>query len=231
MMVDVITWYGGYEKAMYEGNDNERSIALADQMVIDSQGGGQLKDLSRFEREHKMFTVFYSYMNTALNLGYAEAKTEKSKAALTAKFLMLYVVGSGLGTVFKDAITPGDATDDDDMAGLAQRLISDQISYMMGLFVFVRELSALADVVTGGRYFSYNGPIALRWVSDTIRFAGQARQNEYDKAFLKASINLMGSLFGIPSNQLIKSLNGIDALAEGDTDNPFALFLGYQEPM
>ena len=230
MLVDVVTWKGGYERAMFEGNDNARSIALADQGVIDSQGGGQLKDLSRFEREHKMFTVFYSYMNTALNLGYVEAKTEKSKAKLMAKLLMIYMVGSVAGTVFKDAITPGDATDEDDMKGLAKRLAADQISYMMGLFVGVREVSALADIVTGSRYFDYSGPIALRIVGDTIRFSAQARQLEFDKAFLKSSVNLMGSLFGIPSVQINKTINGIDALADGKTDNPWAVFLGYQEP-
>ena len=133
-------------------------------------------------------------------------------------------------TVFKDAITPGDATDEDDMKGLAKRLAADQISYMMGLFVGVREVSALADIVTGSRYFDYSGPIALRIVGDTIRFSAQARQLEFDKAFLKSSVNLMGSLFGIPSVQINKTINGIDALADGKTDNPWAVFLGYQEP-
>ena len=63
-MVDYPTWLGAYEKAVAEGNDEARAISLADQAVIDSQGGGQIKDLSEVQRGHpawKLFTNFYSF--------------------------------------------------------------------------------------------------------------------------------------------------------------------------
>ena len=71
-VVDVPTWWGAYEKAIAAGNEETRAVALADQAVIDAQGSGQTKDLSAIERGGpalRLFTVFYSFMNTALNLG------------------------------------------------------------------------------------------------------------------------------------------------------------------
>ena len=44
---------------------------MADQAVIDSQGSGMTKDLAGIERGGelaKLFTAYYSYMNTTYNL-------------------------------------------------------------------------------------------------------------------------------------------------------------------
>lgn len=102
-MVDVPTWWGAYEKAIAGGNEESRAVALADQAVIDAQGGGQTKDLSAIERggpAQKLFTVFYSFMNTALNIGVAQtmsADTPAKRAKLAVDYAMLYVVPAVLG--------------------------------------------------------------------------------------------------------------------------------------
>src|SRR5688572_7953070 len=44
-VADVPTWLGAYEKAMAAGEPEARAVALADQAVLDAQGGGQIKDL------------------------------------------------------------------------------------------------------------------------------------------------------------------------------------------
>ena len=69
-VADVPTWLGGYEKARAGGNDEARSVALADQAVIDSQGSGLLKDLSQIQRGGplaKLFMMFYTYGATVFN--------------------------------------------------------------------------------------------------------------------------------------------------------------------
>lgn len=225
-VVDTAIWHGALAKAMDSGKDLDTAVKLADQTVLDTQGGGQIKDLSEFERgsnTQKLFTVFYAYMNTALNQGFVEAKTQKSKAKLAADLMMIYVIPTALTAMMKSALIPGD--DDED---LAKKLAKEQISFLLGLFVGGRELAQLANIVTGDRFYGYAGPSGLRPIDDTYKFAQQAAQGEIDHAFVRASINLLGDVFGIPSAQINKAIKGAQALQEDETDNPAALLLGHQ---
>ena len=134
--VDMPTWLGAYEKATAGGKDEASAIALADQAVIDAQGGGQMNDLSAIERggpAQKLFTVFYSFMNTALNVGVAQEMTNANAAKTAADMALLYVVPAVLGALLKDALTPGDAGDDD-LHKLAKKLAAEQLGFLFGLF-------------------------------------------------------------------------------------------------
>lgn len=231
--VDVPTWQGAYEKAVAEGNDEERAIALADQAVIDSQGGGETKDLSAIERggpAQRLFTVYYSFMNTALNMGVAQtmsAYTPRQKAKLAADILLLYTIPAVLGAALKDALVPGG--DDEDDETLVRKLVAEQISYLLGLMVVAREFSEAGKMLAGAQGpRDYSGPSGVRVVSDALRLGQQASQGEFDDAFRKAAINLLGSAFGLPSAQINRTWTGAQALLEGETDNPAALAMGYQ---
>lgn len=231
--VDVPTWQGAYEKAVAEGNDEERAIALADQAVIDSQGGGETKDLSAIERggpAQRLFTVYYSFMNTALNMGVAQtmsAYTPRQKAKLAADMLLLYTIPAVLGAALKDALVPGG--DDEDDETLVRKLVAEQISYLLGLMVVAREFGEAGKMLAGAQGpRDYSGPSGVRVVSDALRLGQQASQGEFDDAFRKAAINLLGSAFGLPSAQINRSWTGAQALLEGETDNPAALAMGYQ---
>jgi hypothetical protein len=230
--VDVPTWLGAYEKAVATGNDEARSIALADQAVKDAQGGGQTLDLSAIERggpAQKLFTVFYSFMNTALNLGVASKMTPTSKAKFAADMLLLYTVPAVLGSLLKDALTPGDAGDDDPEK-LLKKLAGEQLSFLLGLVVVGREFAGVGKwFVSGERPSGYDGPVGLRAIGDVYDFATQAKQGEFDDAFRKALINLSGDLFGLPSAQINRTITGANALAAGETENPAALLTGYQK--
>ena len=225
-VVDTAIWHGALAKAMDNGKDLDTAIKLADQTVLDTQGGGQIKDLSEFERgsnTQKLFTVFYAYMNTALNQGFVEAKTQKSKAKLAVDLMMIYVVPTALTALMKSALIPGD--DDED---LAKKLAKEQISFLLGLFVGGREMAQLANIITGDRFYGYTGPSGLRPIDDTYKFAQQAAQGEIDHAFVRASINLLGDVFGLPSAQINRTIKGAEALQEDETDNPAALLMGHQ---
>ena len=234
LMVDVPTWLGAYQKAVAEGNADDRAVALADQAVIDSQGGGETKDLSAVERGGpalKLFTVFYSFMNTAFNLGAAQTMTSKSKAKLAADYLLLYVIPPVMGSILKDALTPGGGGGDDDWAKLAKKLAAEELSYLMGLMVVVREFSFAAKTMVGadGGGRDYQGPAGLRLVTDSGSLLKQATQGEFDDAFRKAAINLLGDLTALPAAQLNRTITGAKALAEGETSNPAALVFGFQK--
>ncbi len=236
-MVDTPTWLGAYEKAISEGNAEDRAISLADQAVIDAQGGGQTKDLSAIERggpAQKLFTVFYSFMNTALNLGVSQtmtANTPAKKAKLAVDYAMLYVVPAVLGTLLKDALTPGDSGNDD-WRKLARKLLGEQLAYLMGLMVVTREFAEAGKTVLGLSEHprDYSGPAGVRLIADAGVLAKQVQQGEFDTQFRKAAVNLMGDLFALPSAQVNRTITGVQALSEGKTTNPVAVLFGYQEP-
>lgn len=235
-MVDVPTWWGAYEKAIADGNEEARAISLADQAVIDSQGGGQTKDLAAIERGGpavKLFTVFYSFMNTALNAGVTQtmtANTPAKRAKLAADYALLYVVPAVLGYALKNALTPGDSGDDDPEK-LAKHLLGAQLDYLMGLMFGVREFAEAAKSVAGvGAGWAYEGPAGMRAVGDVTKFAQQLHQGEFDSAFLKATVNTVGDLMGLPAAQVNRVITGGQALIEGKTANPAALVFGFQRP-
>ena len=199
-MVDVPTWLAAYEKAKMEHTE-EDARAIADQAVIDSQGSGMLKDLSAIERgpeTQKLFTVFYSFMNTVYNQAVVSGYT-KSRSQFAADMLMLFVVPVVLGRLLKEVLTPSNDDDPEYWKNLARRLRDDQISYLLGTMVMVRELTEAAQVVAGGKSFAYSGPAGLRPLVDIQTFAQQAWQGEFDRAFRKSAINLLGDSIGIPS--------------------------------
>ena len=234
-LVDVPTWVGAYEKAIGEGHDEDKSIAMADQAVIDSQGGGMVKDLSAIERGGpalKLFTVYYSYMNTVFNMATMQTMTAKSRGKLAADYLMLFVAPVVLTYGLKAALTPGKGGDDDwDWEKIAKDLAAEELSYLMGTMIVVREFGEAAKVVTGaeGGARDYSGPAGLRLISDGYKFLKQAGQMEFDDAFRKAAINLLGDLTGLPSAQANRTITGIEALSEGETENPAAIVLGFKK--
>ena len=231
-LVDLPTWWGAYERAIAEGNDQERAVDLADQSVIDAQGSGTTKDLSAIERGgpvQKLFTVFYSFMNTALNLGYARTMTERSKAKLAVDYALLYVVPVVMVAAMKDAVTPGDSGDWEDWESITQKLIKEELSFLMGMIVGIRELAPAYDAFMGKPGSDYRGPAGLRAVNDLIKLSKEAGQGELDDGLRKAIVNMSGDIFGLPSAQINRSITGAQALSSGDTNNPAALLFGYQE--
>ena len=226
--VDVITWHGEYHKQLAAGMSEADAVALADQAVLDAQGGGELKDLSAIERDPvgKIFTVFYSYMNTVLNLGITTVKGRASIGRKAAALLTLFTVPAIIDTLLGTMLTLGD--DDDDDETLGQKLVEGQIGYLMGLTVLTREASGAAKALFGVDKGSYKGPTAFRFFDDLHKAAKQIGQGEMDEAMLTSIINLSGD-FGLPSAQINRSIKGIKALEEGKTDNPLAVAVGYKE--
>lgn len=242
-LVDVPTWLGAYEKSIHEGNAEDRAVALADQAVIDSQGSGMVKDLSAIERggpAQKLFTVFYHFFNTALNLGVGKtmaANTPAKRAKLAVDYALLFVLPAVMAGMLKAAITPGDSGDFEDMESTFKTLAGWQLEYLMGLMVLVREASGAAKSALGlgeGYVRDYSGPAGLRLFADASQLGKQTGQvwagGEFDDAFRKALINTLGDAFALPAAQINRTITGIQAINEGKTENPAAILFGYQEP-
>ncbi len=224
-MVDVITWNAEFNKHIGDG-DQARAVALADQAVIDSQGGGEIKDLSGLERDEfaQFFTPFYSFMNTAYNMTVATAVSKQSAGKKTANLLMLLTAPALLDVLLSDMLKPGE--DDKD---LMDKLVASQIDYVMSMSIYTREFSGFVKGLAGLKTWGYSGPASMRLVGDMASLGTQAGQNEFDKAFIRSIINVLGTTTGLPAVQINKMIQGAEALENGDTDNPAALVMGYQK--
>jgi hypothetical protein len=240
LIADMPTWWGAYQKALAQAPVDldaelveERAVKLADQAVIDAQGGGQTKDLAAVQRSQllKLFTVFYGYFSTTYNLGVERAKATNFRSPLEVMhlawdYLLLFSVPAVLATIMKSAMTPGG--EDDDPEKLAKKLASEQISYLMGMMIGVREATGFVQGITGTSQFGggYSGPAGLRFFSDLGKLGKQVSQGELDEALRRSLVNVGGVLLHLPSGQVNKTLDGINALNEGKTDNPAALLFG-----
>jgi hypothetical protein len=232
LIADVPTWLGAYEKAIVAGNDEARSVSLADQAVIDSQGGGQIKDLSAIQRGSpalKLFTNFISYFNVTYNLAAERARATNFKSpgqvtALAVDYLLLMVVPSVVGSLIRAGLDD----DDDDLESLAKRLAGDQISYLMGLMVGLREVTSAAQYATNTKPFptTYSGPAGVRFFSEMEKLGKQIGQGDLDMALFNSGINVAGIALHLPTGQVKKTVEGSVALMEGETDNPAVLVTG-----
>jgi hypothetical protein len=226
--VDIPTWLGAYQKALDAGKDDAKAVALADQAVRDSQGSGLVSDLSAMERggpAMKLFTVFYSYMNTVYNMTAVQTMTARGKGKLAADYAMLLVVPVVLGYAIKSAIQPDAGDDELDPEALARKLAAEELSYLMGTMVIAREFGGAAQLLTGaeGVRMGYGGPAGLRAVGEVYGLATQAGQLEFDRAFRRAAINTLGAFTGLPSAQINRTIDGIEALVEGEVEGPSAV--------
>jgi hypothetical protein len=223
--VDFPTWQGAYLKAQAAGMNEADTISTADQAVRDTQMGGQVGDTSAIMRSNgmvRMLTVFMSYMNTTFNLASESFnRTDFTKPREIGLFvgdmLLLYTIPSVLGMMIKDALTPGDDDDDDFLT----RSLRDQASMVLGQFIGLRELSGWVQ-----GYGQYQGPAGFRIFGDTIKFATQISQGEVDQPFLRSANQVGGILFHYPALQVDRTVRGMVAIAEGETDNPLALVAG-----
>lgn len=223
MVADVPTWLGAYEKAMSEDVNEQRAYDLADQAVLDSQGGGQMKDLANIQRGGpmlKLWTNFYSYFNTTYNLNVEAVKKTDFKSPgdigrLAVDMLMLNTVPALLGLAIKEAVRGGD--DDDSF----EKIVREQAGYLTGMLVGLREIGG---VLQG--YHGYEGPAGATFFADLGRFLKQAEQGEADEAFWRAANKVAGVLFHYPAGQVDRTVRGARALVDGDTERPLAPLVG-----
>lgn len=218
-VADVPTWLGAYDKATESGSTEEEAIALADRAVIESQGGGQTKDLTEFQRKHPMLTVFFSYFSVTYNLmaestAKASFKNPASMAGWVSDMMLLAVIPA-LGPAVIISLLRGEGGDDDEETWL-KKLAKWQASYLMGLLPGVREASGAVEG------FGYAGPPAGRIVSDTAKLGSQVvkvwndEADATDEKPVLAAVRFLGSFLGIPTVQAIRTYKGWKAWDDGE---------------
>lgn len=232
--VDVPTWHAAYEKALAEGRSDSDAIAIADQTVIDTQGDGSIQNLSGVQRGKitKLLTTFYSYLSSAMNMVWQTSRSERSLSRRTVDIMLLTLIPATLTALVKWA--PGAGDDDEDKYWkLVKGIIKENVSLPLGMFILTRELGdAAGAVASGDKPFSYQGPGAFRLFADTAKLLGQVAssvsQGEPTQGLRKSTINVVGDVTGLPSTQINRTIDGAEALSDGETTNPAALMFGFK---
>ena len=232
--IDRIVWLGAYKKATLEGLSEEDCVARADQTVRDTQGSGLLADMSAAEMGSlaKLFTSFYSFMNTAYNLNAAALLGEKDRYKAAGNILTVSVALPIIEGFLRAALAPGSDDDDDkEWTKYAREAAGNVVNFNLGLLVFTREMSSMAgNFVAGEPVFTWRGPSSLRVISDVGQVISQSAQGEFDKALVKSIVNATGATFALPAAQVNRTIDGFDALiVEEKTNDPTVLIRGYKE--
>lgn len=233
-LVDVPTWLGAYNKALADGNTEARAVAIADRTVTDAQGGGRTQDLSGIERGGewaKLFTVFYTFFNTALNIAMVTGHTQKGmKRALNLLTLLAFqpIIETFVREGLKAAVSGDD--DDDWLKKTSIKAGGSVVNFNLGLLVGLREVAELGQALSEGEApRSYSGTGGTRKIADLVRLGQAASKDEWDENTLKAAITVLGewSPIPIPVVPINRAISGKKAMEDGKTENPLAVFLGY----
>jgi hypothetical protein len=142
---------------------------------------------------------------------------------LAVDLLLALHVPAVLGTLLKAALHSGDDGADDEKK-LMRQLIADQLTYLFGTMVGLREIAGGAD--GAGLPGDYQGPASVRVFAELAKLGKQMNQGEVDEALLKAANNTAGILFHYPAGQIGATVDGIVTMADGKTTNPGALIVG-----
>ena len=234
-VVDTVTWHAAYTQAAEQGRTHEEAVAMADQAVLDTQGGGELKDLSQIERGgpiSKLFTVFYSFMNTAFNLNAGAYLGEKNRYKAAAKILTLSVIMPVLEQMIRAALPAGGDDDDDEdpqekTVKMLRKAAGDIVDFNLGTLMVAREVSnVLGNAIAGEPIFGYKGPAGTRVIGDFVGTVQQVSQGEFDAALVKSLVNLSGDLFGLPSAQINRAISTAQAVEKGKIEGPAEIAQG-----
>jgi len=236
MMIDIPTYVSAYEKALadkgYEStaSEEQRSAieqaahSFAGQTVIDTQVGGEIKDLAGIQKGsqgQKLFTNFYSWFSALYNLNVENYRTKKLTdpiqfADFVATAILLNVMPAIYSVLLKELLK-GDCGWDDTEC-LLQRYKTEQMGTIFGQVIGLRDIGAAIDVATGGDAFGYSGPPSLRFFADVYKTGQQIEQGEADLALFKSANSASGILFHYPAGQINTTIDGIFAIENGDVE-------------
>lgn len=235
-------WLGGYEKHMaepMEGRSLEahesRAIALADQYVLDSMGGGQIKDLAQVQRGSataKLFTTFYTYGNLKFN--------QTERAFRQTNFRSVGSVGQMLTNLSLIYLAPAVwavgiarlSSKHDDQDSWIHEIGRESLAQVMDTMVLLRELHGAAqmgyDAATGRpvKDPGYEGPTGLRLIASIEHLTQQIGQGQLDRGLARAAEDVGGVIFHLPLTQLQRSIDGWAALSSGASHNPMVMLTG-----
>jgi hypothetical protein len=236
-LVDRVVWQGAYDQAIAAGKAEADAVFNADSAVRITQGSFAPEDVSAAEAKiafSRLFTQFYSYFNTQLNLARSKADItvqELGWVGGSPKLFYIYVLTVMAPAVLSEVITQaarGGLGDNDDdgwmLDDMAEMFFMSQIRYMAafapGAGQFVNYLIARTnDNPADDRISTSPALNALETVGRapfTI-WDAVAEDGKASKA-IKDGLNAIGVITGLPLGQLGKPAGYIADVATGEQE-------------
>lgn len=231
-LVDIPTWLGAYNAAKRADPaiSEENAVALADQSIIELQGGGRTVDLSQWMRSKgfgRVFTVYAGFFNVvyqrvveSFERAHIKGYSPAAVGRMVTDVFFLTMAPVMLTLLLKEAINVGSGGEADDEEGLALKLLKEQVAYILAMFPFVRETAA---GLLG--YGMYSGPVGTRFFKEVNDLGRQITQGEVDEPLAKEVISVGGYFVGLPTTQILRTYEGVKVLDE-DNATPLVLVFG-----
>ena len=234
-LVDYPTWKAAYDHAVELGNDpkpNGKAVLMADQAVVDSQTGKDIKDKAAVlegNQYKKLMTMFYGYFNGTFNMTRRSVKrtdftSPKDVALLARSFALLYAIPTALTVAGMALLRPDKKRDGHALPG---RLSAETLAMMMATVPIVRELSAGAKGLFGDGT-PYSGPASMRGLDTINMLLSQMGGAAHGKGehLGKAAAQTAGLISGLPTVQLQRTLDGLLYDIDRKTPNPIPVLFG-----
>ena len=240
--VSVPLWNAAFKDGMVQfDNDNAKAADYADHIVRQTQGSGRDVDLPKIMSGHggygqlkRLFTMFYSYFNSQLQMLVRAGAIAKREAAnnpglAIAKFTVQFVMIAVLPAILTEMMM-GNAGDDEDDDKLAKRYARALLMYGAGMFPIVRDISSYTWSVfdTDTYNFGYKiSPVqsAGEGVVKGIQSIADIAAGEGDIVDTKNAIMGTSFAFGLPGKLISDFVAGANAWMSGDA-GPEALLFG-----
>tara|TARA_R110000824_G_scaffold122685_3_gene280035 strand:- start:5591 stop:12157 length:6567 start_codon:yes stop_codon:yes gene_type:complete len=241
--VDIPTWLAGYKAALKDGKEEKFAIQAGDLAVENSQGTGLIKGLSPIERGSlsnksrfnefvKLFTTFYSYFNTKLNLAVRETqktdfKSPKDVLRLSSNYLALFWLEAVIGDFILGRLPDFDDDEpEQQFANYSMKLVLGQIA---GTLPLAREVASGMqgfDAAPGGIRGLTDVARGLKTVSTlTADIWTDEEIDGYKTAMSLLSLGNVASPVKLPTGQINTVLDAIRREEQGEDVEFIEFFL------
>lgn len=241
--VDIPTWLAGYKAALKDGKNEKQAIQAGDLAVENSQGTGLVKGLSPIERGSlsnksrfnefvKLFTTFYSYFNTKLNLAVRETqktnfKSPKEVLKLSSNYLALFWLEAVIGDFILGRLPDFDDDEpEQQFANYSMKLVLGQIA---GTLPLAREVASGMqgfDAAPGGIRGLTDVARGLKTVSTlTADVWTDEEIDGYKTAMSLLSLGNVASPVKLPTGQINTTLDAIRRQERGEDVEFIEFFL------
>jgi hypothetical protein len=213
-------WLAAYDVGFKRFQTEAGAIEYADSIVRQTQTSGLVKDLSRVQRMHgvpRLLTMFYSFMNQVYNMGWEAYRAKVAGGSfldLAKSAWWILVVPAVIQQAIYDQEAPS--------PGSAAKAIAQ---YSIATVPGVRDI--VSPWLTG---YPYNMTPAAAAMESFVDLGKELGRGDFRaRQLFKRGGMAAGYAFGLPSRQIVTTVEGIIDLNEGKTDNPLRLFLAPTE--
>ncbi|MBA3755765.1 MAG: hypothetical protein H0X02_05835, partial [Nitrosomonas sp.] len=238
-IVDTMVWTGAYNQALEAGSTDKDAIRIANDAVIETQGGMNPEDISRFEASGsfaRAFSMFYSYFNMQYNLLSSEAiKVTQADLGLlptASRLFFIYAAGFMMPAVLSEMLVKtmsGSFDDDDDdeyMDDFTSAFFWSQFRSGTALFPVVGPVVSATVNSANDKWYDdkiTTSPIISMAESATV---GNAKnmlaimdgRDVSGKKVIRDALTAVGMLSGIPAAALSRPLGYLSDVSEGNTE-------------